>query len=87
MVSKFLLPNSAREHTQRRRSLAKTLTWRTAATLDTFAISYLVTGSAAWAGTIAGFEVLTKLALYYLHERAWAHTSWGLVKTRQPEER
>ena len=62
----------------RRRSLAKTLTWRTTATIDTFIISYLVTGNAAWAGSIAGFEVITKVVFYYLHERAWARTSWGL---------
>ena len=64
--------------TRRRRSLAKTLTWRTTATLDTFVISYLITGSAAWAGSIAGIEVLTKFGFYYLHERAWARSSWGL---------
>ncbi len=71
-------PSLVRERTQRRRSLAKTLTWRTTATLDTFVISYFVTGSAAWAGAIAGIEVVTKVVFYYLHERAWARTSWGL---------
>ena len=61
----------------RRRTLAKTVSWRAVATLDTFIISYLVTGSGAWAGTIAGFEVLTKVVIYYCHERVWININWG----------
>ena len=60
-----------------RRSLAKMVSWRVTATVDTFIISYFVTGSFAWAGSIAGLEVLTKMGLYYLHERAWALVQWG----------
>ena len=74
------LPETAGTHVQRRRSLAKTLTWRTIATVDTFAISYVVTGSTVWAGSIAGIEVLTKVLIYYFHERAWARATWGLGK-------
>lgn len=61
----------------RRRTLAKTVSWRAVATLDTFIISYLVTGSGVWAGTIAGFEVLTKVVIYYCHERVWIRINWG----------
>ena len=46
------------------------------ATLDTFIISYLVTGSGAW-GAIAGFEIVTKVVIYYLHERTWTRVAWG----------
>lgn len=60
-----------------RRSLAKMVSWRVTATIDTFIISYVVTGSFAWAGSIAGLEVMTKMGLYYLHERAWARVQWG----------
>ena len=70
-------PGAKSNRASRRRSLAKTLTWRVTATLDTFVISYLVTGSAAWAGSIAGVEVVTKVGFLYLHERAWERTSWG----------
>jgi hypothetical protein len=31
--------------------------------LDTFAFSYLVTGSFAWAGSIVGVEAITKVIL------------------------
>ena len=61
----------------RRRSVIKALTWRGVATIDTFLISYLVTRNLAWAGTIAGVEVATKVIIYYLHERAWAFAGWG----------
>lgn len=54
------------------RSLAKTVTWRLFATLDTFVISILVTGSAKWAGSIVSVELITKMTLYFLHERAWS---------------
>ncbi len=61
----------------RTRSLVKTLTWRSIATADTFLISFLITHSFAWAGSIAGLEVATKTIFYYLHERAWARVRWG----------
>jgi uncharacterized membrane protein len=63
------------------RSLAKTLSWRALGSLDTLALGYFFTGSAKIAGSIASAEVLTKIVLYYLHERGWAHIGWG---TRQP---
>jgi uncharacterized membrane protein len=61
----------------RKRSLAKTISWRVAATIDTFLISLFITGSFAWASSIASIEVLTKMALYYGHERLWDRLSWG----------
>ena len=61
----------------RARSLAKSLTWRATAGIDTFIIAYVVTGSATWAGSILGIEAVTKILIYYLHERAWAWIPWG----------
>jgi uncharacterized membrane protein len=59
------------------RSLAKAISWRATGTLDTFVISFIITGHAALAGSIAGTELLTKIVLYYLHERAWSKIPWG----------
>ena len=59
------------------RSVAKAVSWRTLGTLDTFAISWLITGTAALAGGIAATEVATKVVLFYLHERAWNPVRWG----------
>ena len=52
-----------------RRSLLKSVTWRTMASLDTFVVSFIITGRIVLAGSIAGAEFMTKIILYYLHER------------------
>jgi uncharacterized membrane protein len=65
-------------HVTRRRSVAKSISWRVLASLDTFVIAFLITGQLSWGAFIAGAEVLTKMLLYYLHERAWAYIAWGL---------
>lgn len=59
------------------RSLLKAISWRTLGTLDTFAISWLLTRRLDIAGSIAGLELGTKIAWYYLHERVWATVRWG----------
>jgi uncharacterized membrane protein len=61
----------------RRRSIAKTISWRALGSLDTMLLGYIFTGSLTLAGSIASAEVLTKVVLYYLHERGWAHIKWG----------
>jgi uncharacterized membrane protein len=59
------------------RSLAKAVSWRLTGTIDTFVISFIITGRVSLAGSIAGTELLTKILLYYLHERVWSRISWG----------
>jgi uncharacterized membrane protein len=59
------------------RSVAKAVSWRAIGTVDTFVISWLITGTAALAGGIAATEVVTKVVLFYLHERAWSLVRWG----------
>ena len=60
-----------------KRSLIKTITWRVIATLDTFFISRFITGKLVFAGAITSLEILTKMFLYFLHERGWAKIKWG----------
>ncbi|MGY8703296.1 MAG: DUF2061 domain-containing protein [Candidatus Poseidoniales archaeon] len=31
---------------------------------------------------LGGIEILTKVILYYLHERGWANLEWGIVRER-----
>jgi uncharacterized membrane protein len=59
------------------RSLAKAVSWRITGTVDTFIISFIITGEVATAGSIAATELVTKICLYYFHERIWTLISWG----------
>jgi len=59
------------------RSAWKTVSWRIIATMDTVIISYLITGSLKMAASIGSIEVITKVFLYYYHERAWSKISFG----------
>jgi uncharacterized membrane protein len=61
------------------RTAIKTTSWRFFATIDTFIISYLITGSLVMASSIGVIEVFTKLFLYYVHERVWNRISFGRV--------
>ncbi|MEX1002019.1 MAG: DUF2061 domain-containing protein [Crocinitomicaceae bacterium] len=51
--------------------MLKTISWRIVGTIDTMVIAYLLTGELAIAFSIGSVEVVTKMILYYLHERAW----------------
>jgi uncharacterized membrane protein len=64
----------------RTRSLMKGLTWRVLATLTTIVIAWLITGDVGTALQIGFIEVFAKIAIYYLHERAWAHVKTGAAK-------
>ena len=66
------------------RSLTKTITWRILATSDTFLISWFITGNWTWAGAIAGIEVITKMFLYYAHERVWDKIKLGRMEFDLP---
>ena len=59
------------------RSLAKAVSWRVTGTVDTFLISWLITGQVLIAGGIALTEIVTKIFLFWLHERAWNRITWG----------
>ena len=62
----------------KKRSGMKAITWRLIATLDTFLIAWFITGEPLIAASIITIEVITKFAFYYVHERAWQKTNWGL---------
>lgn len=59
------------------RSLVKAATWRVTGTIDTFVLSFFFTKSVKLASSIAFTEVVTKIALFYMHERLWNRISWG----------
>lgn len=60
-----------------KRSIAKTMSWRILATLVTFIISWIITGTLELALSIGVFEFVSKLMLYFFHERLWNKIKWG----------
>ena len=72
---------------ERKRHIAKTITWRIIGTTDTWLISYILVyyfGDAPEKATeaasyIAGLELITKTILYYFHERIWYRLSFGFT--------
>ncbi len=70
----------------RKRHIIKTVTWRLIGTMDTILLSWLISGSAMTGLKIGMAEVITKMVLYYLHERAWYRINFGLPKRKKTEE-
>ena len=62
----------------RRRSVAKSLSWRATATATTMLIVLAFTGQLDLAIAVGGFEVVSKLVIFYAHERVWQRVRWGL---------
>lgn len=61
-------------------SLIKAVTWRTIGSLDTAMWAWIYTGNGLTGLKIGGFEVLTKIILYYIHERMWAQVPIGTIR-------
>jgi uncharacterized membrane protein len=61
----------------KKRSLAKSLTWRVIAVVSTLLIGYAMTGSWAFALSLTLVSNVINFVLYYLHERIWLQVSWG----------
>ena len=62
----------------KKRHLAKTLTWRVTATLTTMIIAWIVSGDPLTGLTVGGIEFFIKMPVYYLHERVWYKSNFGL---------
>ncbi|MBC3847449.1 DUF2061 domain-containing protein [Winogradskyella echinorum] len=67
--------NSSQENIKR--SIVKTISWRAVGTIATVTISYIITGTMALAFSIGGIELVSKMVLYFFHERAWNNIKWG----------
>ena len=62
----------------RKRHLAKTVTWRIVGTVDTMILAWIISGDPMVGLQVGAAEVVTKMVLYYLHERAWYQIDFGL---------
>ena len=64
-----------------KRHLLKTISWRVVGTLDTIILSWIITDNWKLGLTIGGVEIITKMILYFFHERFWyKFIKFGLSK-------
>jgi len=70
----------------KKRHILKTISWRIIGTLDTMILSGFITGSWELGLAIGGVEVVTKMVLYYFHERAWYKFSKFGLKNKNNED-
>ena len=61
-----------------KRHVFKTVTWRAVGTLDTIIISTIISGNPFTGLKIGGAETISKMGLYYLHEKVWYSINFGL---------
>jgi uncharacterized membrane protein len=64
----------------RKISLIKGITWRFLGSLDTMLIALIYTGDLKMGAKIASTEFITKVVLYYIHERIWARVKVGRIE-------
>lgn len=65
--------------TSHKRHIAKAITWRIIGTLDTMALAWLISGNPLTGVKVGVAEVLTKMILYYFHERLWFRSAVRVV--------
>jgi uncharacterized membrane protein len=61
------------------RHAIKTVSWRIVGTIDTMMMGWIVSGNPMTGLKIGGLELVTKMGLYYLHERVWYRSDYGLI--------
>ena len=59
------------------RSFVKALSYRIWGTLSSVAVAYVITKNASLSITIAFWETVVKVFIYYAHERGWNYIQWG----------
>jgi uncharacterized membrane protein len=68
-IKKWFVSNTGED--KHFKSILKSISWRIVGTMDTMVIAYFVTGQLKMAVSIGSIEVVSKVILYYFHERAW----------------
>ena len=80
---KVNLSKDGRVLESRKRHIAKTVTWRFVGTVDTMILAWFISGNPLIGMQVGLAEVVTKMVLYYLHERVWYRSSYGLPKREE----
>ena len=63
----------------RRRSMAKSVSWRICAGFITAGVALAMTGQLAFAAKIGLVDTTVKLGIYFFHERLWNKIDYGRV--------
>jgi len=61
------------------RSVVKGMSWRVVATVVTVTVVYLYSGKLEVAALAGSTDALTKIWLFWGHERLWQKIHWGRV--------
>jgi uncharacterized membrane protein len=64
----------------KKRHILKAITWRIVGTLDTLLLGWVISGSFKVGAAIGGAEIITKMILYYMHERIWYRLPFGVSR-------
>lgn len=71
----------------KKRHLAKTISWRVIGSISTMLLAWFISGNPFAGIKIGSAEVVTKMLLYYFHERAWYKVSFGIDKRRSEKNK
>ncbi|WP_317166894.1 DUF2061 domain-containing protein [Winogradskyella litoriviva] len=63
--------------------MLKTFSWRGVGTLDTIILGWIITGNPLTGLKIGGAEVITKMLLYFGHEKLWYRINYGLDQRKR----
>ncbi|MGC1473612.1 MAG: DUF2061 domain-containing protein [Psychroserpens sp.] len=69
-----------------KRHILKTFSWRGVGTVDTIILGWLVTGNPLTGLKIGGAEVITKMILYFAHEKLWYRINFGLDRRNKRKQ-
>ena len=67
------------------RSIAKAISYRLLGSVSTALIVFVFSGNATVSLGVGVADMVTKIALYYLHERLWNYISFGRQKPPEYE--
>jgi uncharacterized membrane protein len=65
-----------------KRHIAKSVTWRITGTIQTIILSWIIVGDPFIGLEIGIAEVITKMSLYYFHERVWFNIEFPNTQRR-----
>ena len=71
---------------KRKRHIAKTISWRIIGTMDTMLLGWLISGNPMIGVKVGLAELITKMVLYYFHERIWYKTKFGITNNTHNDE-